>query len=77
MNENFLNKETIKAAVAGEKWAVEKVVDYYSEYIDQEATVEKKESDGSVTKYIDEDLRQHLILGLIEALPNFDLENGE
>lgn len=38
--------ETIRAAVAGEKWAVEKVIDCYADEIDQLATIEKKQPDG-------------------------------
>lgn len=74
MDEKFLSRETIKAAVSGEEWAIKKVIEHYSEYITKEATIEKKGPDGEVIKYVDEDLRQQMILGLIEALPNFTLD---
>lgn len=32
--EKLLDYETIKAAVAGEKWATEKVLAHYADYID-------------------------------------------
>lgn len=68
--------ETIRAAVAGEKWAVEKVLECYGDEIDQLATVKKRQPDGSMKKVIDEDMRQTLVLKLIEALPQFPLEKG-
>ena len=33
--EKLLDYETIKAAVAGEKWATEKVLAHYADYIDE------------------------------------------
>ena len=35
-----LDLHTIEAAVAGEKWALEKVLAYYADYIEELATVE-------------------------------------
>ena len=49
--EMLLDTDTIRAAVAGEKWAKEKVIEHYTPMID-ELTV-------------DEDMRQHLILKLL------------
>ncbi|MFQ7166540.1 MAG: helix-turn-helix domain-containing protein [Acutalibacteraceae bacterium] len=74
--ENMPDYETIRAAVAGEKWAVKKVIDCYADEIDQLATIEKKQPDGSIKKEIDEDMRQALVLKLIEAIPQFPLEKG-
>lgn len=37
--EKLLDYETIKAAVAGEKWATEKVLAHYADYIDELSTV--------------------------------------
>lgn len=68
--------ETIRAAVAGEKWAVEKVLECYADEIDQLATIEKKRPDGSMKKEIDEDMRQALVLKLIEAIPQCSIEKG-
>ena len=47
---NMPDYETIRAAVAGEKWAVEKVLECYADEIDQLATIEKEQPDGSVKK---------------------------
>jgi hypothetical protein len=69
-----LDEPTIRAAVAGEKWAVEKVTEYYSGEIARLCTVKKKQPDGSIKKVIDEDMRQALILKLIESLPEFESE---
>lgn len=68
--------ETIRAAVAGEKWAIEKVLECYSSELDKLATVETKQPDGSIKREIDEDMRQALALKLIEAIPQFPLEKG-
>lgn len=57
--EMLLDTVTIKAAVAGEKWAKQKVVEHYVPMIDEMA--------------IDEDMKQHLIMKLLEELPNFPM----
>ena len=72
--EKLLDYETIKAAVAGEKWATEKVLAHYADYIDELSTVEIRQPGGKVKKVIDEDMRQHISLKLLEALPSFQLE---
>ena len=54
--ETLLDYTTIKAAVAGEKWAKEKVIEHYTPMIDELA--------------VDEAMKQHLILKLLEELPN-------
>lgn len=74
--ENMPEYETIRAAVSGEKWAVEKVLECYSGELDKLATVETKQPDGSIKREIDEDMRQALALKLIEAIPQFPLEKG-
>ena len=58
--DDLLDTTTIRAAVAGEKWAAEKVIEHYAPFIDELA--------------VDEDMKQHLILKLLEELPNFPLE---
>lgn len=57
---DLLDTTTIRAAVAGEKWATEKVIKHYAPFIDELA--------------VDEDMKQHLILKLLEELPNFPLK---
>ena len=69
--------ETIRAAVAGEKWALEKVLDCYSDEINRLVMVKKRQPDGSVKEEIDKDLRQTLIMKLLEAIPQFPLEEME
>ena len=61
--------ETIRAAVAGETWAVEKVLMCYKDEIDRQATVKKRQPDGTFKLEIDEDMRQYITMKLIEALP--------
>ena len=76
-NQKMPEYETIRAAVAGEKWAVEKVVECYKDEIDRLSTVRKRQPDGTVKEVIDEDMRQHITMKLIEALPQFPLEEME
>lgn len=75
--QNTLTYETIKAVVAGEKWAMEKVIAYYDDYMTELATVEERQPDGSVKCYVDEDLKQEIALKLLEEIPNFPLEKAE
>lgn len=76
-NQKMPDYETIRAAVAGEKWAVAKVVECYQDGINKQATVRKRQPDGTVKEVIDEDMRQHITMKLIEALPQFPLEEME
>ena len=69
--------ETIRAAVAGKTWAVEKVLMCYKDEIDRQATVKKRQPDGTFKLEIDEDMRQYITMKLIEALPQFPLEEME
>lgn len=71
-----LTYEIIKAAVAGEQWATEKVIAHYDSYIEELATVKEKQPDGSVKTYVDEDLKQSIILKLLEEIPNFPMEEA-
>ena len=76
-NQKMPDYETIRAAVAGEKWAAAKVVECYQDEINKQATVRKRQPDGTVKEVIDEDMRQHITMKLIEALPTFPLEELE
>lgn len=69
--------ETIRAAVTGETWAVEKVLMCDKDEIDRQATVKKRQPDGTFKLEIDEDMRQYITMKLIEALPQFLLEEME
>ena len=62
--EKKIDGKTIVAAVNGDKEAVERVLEQYMPYIEEQ-------SGG------DEDLKQELILAVLEALPKFDLTNPE
>ena len=64
--------ETIRAAVAGETWAVEKVLMCYKDEIDRQATVKKRQPDGTFKLEIDEDMRQYITMKLIESLPDIE-----
>ncbi len=54
----LLDYETIKGAVAGEKWAMERILKHYDFYMDELATVKEREPDGNVKCYVDEVLKQ-------------------
>ena len=56
-NQKMPEYETIRAAVAGEKWAVEKVVECYKDEIDRLSTVAVRQPDGSTKQEINEDMR--------------------
>ena len=75
--QNTLTYEVIKAAVAGEKWATEKIMAYYYDYMTELATVKERQPDGSVRTYVDEDMKQSIILNLLEKIPDFPLEEAE
>lgn len=75
--QNPLTYEIIKAAVAGEKWATEKIMAYYDDYMTELATVKERQPDGSERTYVDEDLKQEIALKLLEEIPNFPLEETE
>lgn len=68
--------ETISAAVTGETWAVEKVLMCYKDEIDRQATVKKRQPDGTFKLEIDEDMRQYITMKLISP-PQFPLEEME
>ena len=73
----LIDYPTIKAAVAGEAWAIEKVVAHYADYIEETCTIEVKGPDGSVRKYVDEDMKQTVTRHLIEEIPKFPLIGQE
>ena len=75
--QNSLTYEIIKAAVSGERWATDKVIAHYDSYIEELATVKEKQSDGSVRTFVDEDMKQSIILKLLEEIPNFPMEEAE
>ena len=75
--QNSLTYEIIKAAVAGEKWATDKVIAHYDSYIEELATVKERQPDGSVRTYVDEDMKQEIALKLLEEIPKFPMEEAE
>ena len=66
-NQKMPEYETIRAAVAGEKWAVEKVVECYKDEIDRLSTIAVRQPDGSMKQEINEDMRQSITKKLIEC----------
>lgn len=74
--EEMLGYETIRAAVSGEELALEKVLERFRGEIDRNATIQARQPDGSVREEIDEDLRQSIVLALLEAIPHFPLDEA-
>ena len=72
-----LELHTIEAGVAGERWGLDEVLEYYGDYIEKMATLNEEQPDGSVKKYVDEDLKQEIILKLLEEIPKFPLEEAK
>lgn len=75
--QNPLTYEIIKAAVAGEKWATERVLRYYDDYMTELATVKERQPDGSMRTYVDEDLKQEIALKLLKEIPKFPMDEAE
>lgn len=75
--QNPLTYKIIKAAVAGEKWATERVLRYYDDYMTELATVKERQPDGSMRTYVDEDLKQEIALKLLEEIPKFPMDEAE
>ena len=75
--QNPLTYEIIKAAVAGEKWATERVLRYYDDYMTELATVKERQPDGSMRTYVDENLKQEIALKLLEEIPKFPMDEAE
>lgn len=75
--QDTLTYEIIKAAVFGEKWALERVLKHYDGYMTELATVKEEQPDGSVKTYVDEDMKQAVALKLLEEVPKFPLEEAE
>ncbi len=67
---------TIQAAVAGEQWALDKVLECYGDKISRLSTVRKRQPDGSMKTVVDEDMRQQLIKKLLEAIPQFPIKEA-
>jgi len=72
-NNELLDVPTINAAVAGEAWAVEKVIEHYADEINGLCTIQTKLPNGKIVKVLDEDMRQDVTLTLIESLSKFEV----
>ncbi len=66
-NQKMPEYETIRAAVAGEEWAVEKIVECYQDEIDRLSTVAVRQPDGSTKQEINKDMRQSITKKLIRS----------
>ena len=70
----FPDDKTIQDAISGNQQAVEKLLSHYADVIDSYATIKVQNKDGTTRQYVDPDLRQHLVMKLLEELPNFPTE---
>lgn len=64
-----LDYETARLAVHGDRAAQMKVLEYYDSYINALATVVEVSDDGSMRRYVDEDLKATIQTEYLEALP--------
>ena len=71
---DYPDDKTIRDAISGNQQAVEKLLSHYADVIDSYATVEVHNPDGTTRKHVDPDLRQHLVMKLLETLPTFPTE---
>lgn len=62
---------------SGEKWAMERVLRHYDDYMTELSTLKERQPDGSVKTYVDEDLKQEIALKLLEEIPKFPMEEAE
>ena len=76
MEQEMPDYETIRAAVAGEKWALEKVLACYGDEINRLAMVKKRQPDGSVKEEIDDDLRQNAHTETVRSYPTIPNRKG-
>lgn len=67
---------TIQAAIAGEQCAFDKVLECYGDEINHLSTIGKRQPDGSIKAGVDENMRQQLIKKLLEAIPQFPIEEA-
>ena len=56
---------------------MEQIAAFYKDEIDRQATVKKRQPDGTFKEEIDEDMRQYITMKLVEAIPQFPLEEME
>ena len=50
---------------------------YNDDFMTELDTVKEKQLEGSMSTYVDEDLKQEIALQLLEEIPNFPLEEAE
>ncbi len=73
----FPDDKTIRDAISGDQQAVEKLLSHYADVIDSYATVEVHNQDGTTRQYVDPDLRQHLVMKLLEELQSFPVDEAK
>ena len=75
MEQEMPDYETICAAVVGEKWALEKVLDCYGDEINRLAMVKKCQPDGTIKEEIDEDFTANTHNETVRSYPT--ISNGK
>lgn len=68
-----LDEETIRAAVAGEEWAIKSVVAHYESAIDELCTCTYISDNGTLISQIDEAKRSKVIREFIQAIKDFPI----
>ena len=73
-SKDYPDDKTIQDAISGNQQAVEKLLSHYADVIDSYATIKVQNKDGTTRQCVDPDLRQHLVMKLLEELPSFPTE---
>ena len=50
---------------------------YNDDFMTELVTVKEKQLEGSMSTYVDEDLKQEIALQLLEEIPNFPMDEAE
>lgn len=66
-----LDEKTIRAAVAGEEWAVNSVVENYADEIDKLCTCVHISEDGTQTPYVNQEMRSEVVQEFITAIMEY------
>ncbi len=56
-----LTKAVVQAAIAGDREAIDTVLDYYADDIDALCVRTSRKRNGALVKHIDEDMRKHTV----------------
>lgn len=74
---HLVDYKTICAAVAGEEWAINKVVEHYAPEIERQCTSVVIDQDGRSQTVVDETLKEKVTKEFIEKIREFPINMEE